>query len=262
MTVETSHRPLTEPIPTDLSLDWIAGKLASLPSDDSPETRDSNTELLTQLSQRATFVPFLQRLVADDKDLDAVAARSYRHVNHFDKIVLAESAERLGYRLTLHLWRPPYTESEINEELIHDHRFSFWSAILAGTLVSENFEVSPDGPDGKDFRQYQFIPEKHGATTAANFYAHVGDVRLAKKEPSRETAGGVYHLRHEAIHRVVLPRRDLTCTLVLRGPRVRPYANVFNTVYPTQDTRMDNPTFHGGQLRDKLTALLGTIPRA
>src|SRR5262249_29822005 len=161
-----------------------------------------------------------------------------RHVNHFDKIVLVDSADEHGYRLTLHLWNPPYSEQEINDELIHDHRFSFWSNILTGTLVAEDFARTSDGSAGRRLRQRQYAPEKGALSTMSNFYTFVGEAQLAKQRVTKKPAGQAYHLNYERTHRVVLPREEMTCTLVLRGPRMRNHSNVFNTSYPSQNTTL------------------------
>jgi hypothetical protein len=169
-----------------------------------------------------------------------------------------DSGDAAGYRLTMHLWRPPYTEAEICDELIHDHRFSFWSNILVGDLHSENFVISGSG---RTYHQYRYRPEKRATSTEANFYEFVGDARLLTVAPSKETAGDVYYLSYDRTHRVVLPQTSMTCTLVLRGPRERSYSTVFNTSYPTQDTRATNTMFTGAQLGRRLAALLDEVRR-
>lgn len=222
---------------------------------------DDNLAVVSRLGEPTAMVERLRRLLADPAALEMVAQRSYRHVNHFDKIVLVDSGDPAGYRLTLHLWDPPYTEAEIRDELIHDHRFSFWSNILTGDLVSQNFARAGSPADGVPLQQYRYSPEKLGVSTHTNFYEFVGDVTLATTEPARESAGRSYYLYFEQIHRVVLPQTDMTCTLVLRGPRERPYSNVYNSVYPNQDVRANNAMFSTAHLSAKLAKLVETMIR-
>jgi len=176
-------------------------------------------------------------------------------VNHFDKLVLIDNADPSSYRLTLHLWRPPYTGSELRDELIHDHRFNFWSAILAGVLVSESF-VQSDA--GSAFRQYHYVPELR-SMAFRDFYEFAGEIRLAKKGMQRRCAGESYHLSASSIHRIVLPQTGITCSLVLRGPRLRRYSTVFNTDYPACNTQFENKMFSGLELRRRLAELLNVV---
>ena len=219
-----------------------------------------NLALITELGDPAALRRVLEEILADDGLLGDIAARSYRHVNHFDKIVLVDSGRAADYRLTLHMWMPPYSSRQLDEELIHDHRFSFWSNILIGELRSINFDIVPDAQDRAiagevDLQTYRYRPEKAGTATVQNFYRYAGVSRLRPSEVKREQAGHAYYLRSSQIHRVLLPRRDMTCTLVLRGPREREYSSVYNSTYPKSDARAVNVMFSTHELRAKLCRL-------
>lgn len=216
---------------------------------------DRNLSLIESMGRPDRFIHILAQILDDRYLIAEIAGRSYRHVNHFDKIVLVDSDNKLGYRLTLHLWAPPYTETELNDELIHDHRFSFWSTVLTGDLISENFERSNTG---RVYRQYQYVPEKR---TLSNFYEFVGESTLHQTKTSRKTVGDSYYLSYERIHRVLLPRTDMVCTLVLRGPRQRDHSNVFNTTYPQWNTRMTNVTLSDRELVTKLSKLGNAVAK-
>jgi hypothetical protein len=208
---------------------------------------------VAELGRPENVLSLLERILDDDDVLAEIAVRSYRHVNHFDKIVLVDSERDADYRLTLHLWNPPYTEQELNEELIHDHRFSFWSTVLTGTLRSESFSRRGGG---RRYRQYQYVPERR---TSTNFYEFVGEATLRSSGITEKPAGSAYYLAYETIHRVQLPLEDMTCTLVLRGPRERRHSNVFNTAYPDTDVSTVNTPFSPGELATKLTLLAGAV---
>jgi len=228
--------------------------LESLPADESPTTISGNLELVNRVAQRDYFVPLIEEIVGDPHLLSDVASRSYRHVNYFDKIVLVGSDKLHGYRLTLHLWCPPFNQKELKKESLHDHRFSFWSVILAGVLISENFVESPDG----DLMQhYRYIPEKR-AGDVRNFYEFVGETRLAKTKPSQRHAGESYYQPFTGVHRVLLPE-SITCTLVLRGPRQKAFTNTFRTDIPKVNTQVDNSMFSDKVIAEKLRALLNAI---
>lgn len=228
-------------------LDELRESIAELPPD------GSNIHVIADLGRPENVVSLLEQILDDDEVVAEIAGRSYRHVNHFDKIVLVDSEHDADYRLTLHLWNPPYTEQELNEELIHDHRFSFWSTVLAGTLRSESFSHRRDGVL---YRQYQYVPERR---TSTNFYEFVGEATLRSSGITEKQAGSAYYLSYETIHRVELPRDETTCTLVLRGPRERRHSNIFNTAYPDTDVRTINRPFSPGELAAKLTLLAGAV---
>jgi hypothetical protein len=229
--------------------------LESLPVNDSATTISDNLALLNRIAHHDFFVPLTEGILNSPQLLAEIASRSYRHVNYFDKIVLVGSDKLRGYRLTLHLWCPPFSETELKKESLHDHRFSFWSAVLAGILVSENFTESPDG----DLMQhYRYIPEKK-ASDVRNFYEFVGETRLVKRKPSQRRAGESYYQPCAGVHRVLLPQ-SLTCTLVLRGPRQKSFTNTFRTDIP-KVRQIDNSMYSGEAVAEKLRALLNAIAR-
>jgi hypothetical protein len=239
-----------------LNYDTLHSVVENLPKELDEETVANNLAMMKALSAPVVICPILSEVMERDQLRKEIADRSYRHVNHFDKIVLIDTGNSLGYRLTLHLWAPPYTEEELKDEMIHDHRFSFWSSVLVGNLVSENFTRTSEGPS---FQEYRYYPEKIGLSTMSNFYEFMGETGLTTTEPSRVPAGDSYFLLNESIHRVLLPRTEMSCTLVLRSPRVRSYANVFNTAYPRTDTTMQNVMFTPEQLIQKISNLVTRI---
>lgn len=237
------------------SLDRLRGLIAGLPNDGGRPIVDSNLSVIARLGRLEGVLGLLEQILDAEDFLAEIAGRSYRHVNHFDKIVLVDSERSSDYRLTLHLWDPPYTERELNEELIHDHRFSFWSTILAGTLRSESFSRLPGG---LRFRQYRYVPERR---TRTNFYKFVGDATLGSSGITKKAAGSSYYLSYETIHRVQLPQDEMTCTLVLRGPRERSHSNIFNTSYPEADVLTTNRVFSPSELATKLSKLAVTVAK-
>lgn len=245
-----------------LTVTELGGLIDGLPVRADDEQRHELLDFVRQLGAADCISGILAEICATPELAEAVAARSYRHVNHFDKIVLVDSGALHGYRLTLHLWRPPYTEKELNDEMIHDHRFCFWSHILTGRLVSHNFTRDDHGDV---FRMYRYVPERRAVTTTANFYEFVGEAGLTTTGEAVEEQGNVYYLDYHRIHRVLLPRNRMTCTLVLRGPRDRDFSHVYNTVYPDTDTTSQNVMFSAGELVERIDSLrraIGARPHA
>jgi hypothetical protein len=229
--------------------------LERLPGELSRTTIRTNLALVSELAQPQRFAEFLDGLLTDDARLAAIASRSYRHANHFDKIVLADLGDPQGYRVTLHLWNPPYTDAEAEHERIHDHRFSFWSGILVGELISQNYERST--VEGMPIGEYQYVPEKQGAATVSNRYRFVGETRLAERPRSVHAAGSSYHLSYDSIHGVALPRSSMTCTLVLRGPRERDHSSFFASSGHYEST--GNVMFTAEELAARCSSLASAI---
>lgn len=240
--VSTSYRELVnhvEQIPTTLSTVVI----------------EENLEFMEKLGQPGAIVPLLQEVMDDEVTLKEIASRSYMHVDHFHKIVFVGSDAINGYRLTLHMWIPPYAEDHVYGEAIHNHRFSFWSHILAGELVSEKYDRSTSGPL---FREYRYTPTQRG-TAFSDFYEFVGEQSLTCSAPSAKHSGQAYFMAANNIHRVLPPTETMTCTLVLRGPRERSSSNVFNTAYPSNDTNVDNVMFDPAYVRTRLEGLVRVL---
>jgi hypothetical protein len=240
--------------PTRDCLAQLGDVLESLRPDESATTIAANLALVGRIANCEYFVPLVEQLLGDVRQLTEIASRSYRHVNYFEKIVLVDSEKAGGYRLTLHLWCPPFSEKELKKESLHDHRFSFWSAIVAGVLSSENFSESPDG---QVMQHYRYIPEER-AGDSRNFYEFVGDTRLVKAESLQRHAGESYYQPCRGVHRVLLPE-TLTCTLVLRGPRQKAFTNTFRTDIPKRDTKVVNSMFSPDAVAEKLRALLRVV---
>ncbi|ANW20139.1 hypothetical protein BB341_18930 [Streptomyces clavuligerus] len=238
--------------------------LNGLPHEVDERQSEYNLNLVRRLGEAPCISGLIGGILQDDVLMDEIAGRSYRHVNHFDKIVLVDTGAQLGYRLTLHAWCPPYTEKELKDELIHDHRFSFWSTILTGRLVSQNFARGENADASStlprvDFQQYRYVPEKQGTSTTSNFYEFIGETELEVTGETVEEQGNAYHLKYHRIHRVVLPRESMTCTLVLRGPRERNFSNVYNTAYPNTDTSNGNVMFSREELAGKFAGILANV---
>lgn len=229
--------------------------LESLPHDLTSSTIEQNSALIARLGRPENALTIVEQVLEDETLLAGIASRSYRHINHFDKVVLVGSDRPSAYRLTLHLWRPPYRADEMRDELIHDHRFNFWSVILAGALVSENFQL---GETGDVFKRYHYVPESRGRTFR-DFYEYRGEVRLKRSATKVRQAGESYFLAAPSVHRIVLPQSELTCSLVLRGPRLREYSAVFNTTYPNANIQFDNVMFASRELRERLTVLAAAL---
>ena len=109
------------------------------------------------------------------------------------------------------------------------------------------------------FREFQYIPERLGVSTVGNYYIDVGESPLLEMERSGGNVGEFYHLTYNRIHRVVLPRSDMSCTLVLRGPRQKNYASVFSKSQKYDPT--GNTMFSPASVAEKLSMVAEEIKK-
>lgn len=238
------------------SLAKLSRIIASLRLDESQATVSSNLILIKQLAAYNHLVPLIEEIVGDAKLLAEIASRSYRHVNYFDKIVLVDSPNPRDYRLTLHLWIPPFSTKELSKESLHDHRFSFWSAILAGTLRSEDFI---EDPSGQLMQHYKYVSEER-TTDSRNLYEFVGDTHLIKSGTLQRSPGDAYFQAYEGVHRVLLPD-TFSCTLVLRGPRRKSFTNTFRTDVPKVNNQATNIMYNTDAVKEKLKSLARSVSK-
>jgi hypothetical protein len=230
------------------SLQRIQELLRVLVNEKRHRTNEDNLALLRLLGQKQNFTFLLNQIRCDSILMKSVADRSYTHFNYFDKIVLIDSPEN-GYRLTLHIWWPPFTEGELNEDRIHNHRFDFWSVIITGKLKSQFY---CEASNGKKYYKSVYIPIEKQPRSSMQY---IGETELVKTNYSELNPGDSYFLTYTSIHKVVLPKDQVTSTLVLRGPRVRSRADVFNSFMPCTKSWINPPRIRATELEQKLASL-------
>lgn len=219
---------------------------------------NGNLEFIKDLGRKGTPELLIKEILASEELLAEVAARSYEHVNYFDKIVLIDNKDPSQYRLTLHSWNGVADKmaADVEEELIHNHRFSFWSYIFRGTLLSENFiESDAHSIEKRTFNKFIYRPTQTGNVHECTFDTKV---QLNKIENTSISQGNAYYLNFNTTHRVILPKTETNlCTFVLRGPREREYTNTYNTFYPDAGIKSSVPMMKPEQLKIKLLKILG-----
>lgn len=221
-----------------------------------PEVIAKNLGYVKELARKNIPTLLIKEILGDGGLLEIIAQRSYEHVNYFDKIVIVDNPDPKGYRLTLHSWNCNYGKEIPDEELIHNHRFSFWSHIFRGALHSENFsEADTFSVEKKCFNKFTYRPSKTGNIHSCTFDKKTN---LDKLENSCVKQGDSYYLNFNTTHRVILPKNNINlCTMVLRGPREREYTNTYNTFYPGEGIKSNVPMMTSVQLKKKLLKILG-----
>lgn len=239
------------------TLEMIEGELANLSRDvHNQHIIDKHLNYIKDLAQRDLPTQIIKEVLSDKKILEIIAKRSYEHVNHFDKIVLVDNKDPHGFRLTLHSWNCNYGKDIPDEELIHNHRFSFWSHIFRGNLIAETFsEKKTFSIERKTFNKYIYRPSTTGNIHTCSFQEKA---QLNKIEKVTKEQGETYYLKFSTIHRILLPESGTNlCTFVLRGPREQEYTNTYNTFYPDRGINSNVPMMNPDQLEGKLKKILG-----
>ena len=159
------------------------------------------------------------------------AARPYRHVNGFTKIVVAEHPSA---RLTLHYW-PADPGGPDDESRPHDHRFAFTSLLLGGDQHFREFEETDNRAD-EQWARYAYRPFLAGRLATVERRGTVGlkCVNVAR----RAAMEGHYTVSSTTVHQAITGRRRACATLVLRGRRERRTSHVYY--------RPTDPVPHGG----------------
>jgi hypothetical protein len=241
---------------TKLLLDDVNTSIAALDRDVHNESViEKNMAFMKGLAGSDVPRRLLNEILASPDQMSTIAARSYEHVNHFSKIVLVDNPDPKGYRLTMHVWTRNQAKEAQKEELIHNHRFSFWSHIFCGQMKSQNFHEA-DAPsfERKDFRRYVYRPSTTGNIHSCNFDK---DAQLVREPDTVVSRGDVYYLNYLTTHRVVFPKTEpCLCTFVLRGPRERDHSFTYNTFYPERGMESSVPMMSPEQLRQKLEFVL------
>jgi|NOAtaT_5_FD_contig_31_2205846_length_2617_multi_6_in_0_out_0_2 hypothetical protein len=246
------------------SLSQMKSILRDLSSELTQQQLTQNLEFVSRLVTPNTMLRILRSIRCQPSELNKVAACSYHHFNDFDKIVLVDSSELRGYRLTIHLWSPPFLNTKTGHELIHAHRFNFWSGVLFGELVSEEFhEASLDASDNK-YQCYRYMPELNRSLAFRDFYKLDSTVNLTPRETKIFQSGTCYYMSAPTIHRIILNENTHSiCTIVLRGSRLHKYSRVYSKSYPNSDVSLSNKMFSPEELDSKLQEIeIGIIKRA
>ncbi|QFZ17071.1 hypothetical protein [Saccharothrix syringae] len=169
--------------------------------------RSGNDFALVDCLRRLAAPEFLRPLLARGATGE-VPDRAYRHPNGFLKIVLVSNPE---FQLRLHVWRPA-PEYPAPTENVHNHRWDFASAVLAGGYRFQ--EYVPDAR-GEDFLGFRYGGHRG---TSSYALAPTGDARLRCTFDADLSSGSSYLLTSDVLHRVVSPADRTTVSMILQGP--------------------------------------------
>jgi len=146
----------------------------------------------------------------DTEELAILCDRSVERASHF-KWFLGDSAD--GYVVWLHEYKTGELPDAVGSfaASVHNHRYSFVSQVLTGSLLVSDFLLDPA-------RQFPVFSE-------------------TRTIPAPST----YFLSSDKIHRIDATEPS-TCTLVVQGPPERSYSRVYDLPNETFDDMYDLPT--------------------
>lgn len=187
----------------------------------------------------------VQQILNNPELLQSVSARSYQHGNGFLKVVLLDR----GYKLRLHIW----FAGQACEENIHDHRWSFASHILTGTLRSEIWrDVNPC--QASNFAADEFEYHAAGAGQAA-YKVQKGQCRLVREAEVAYHAGQSYVMPEETLHRIINLGDALVATIMCTAPTAQGTTRLIPT-HNGIDPNIQPPKLSAEQLRQQLQRFL------
>jgi len=238
-----------------MTLARIAVLLESL-GDVSPETsRRAAFDLIASLGRPLSLRSLLDSIQSSPEQLQRIAQRSFHHTNHFDKIILLDDEVNARFRLALHLWRPPFSLDEVDDEQIHNHRNDFWSTILFGELESWEFVRSEYG---EPYHETLYRPSRTATSAKVNEYSPLGSAFLRPTGIHRWEAGSTYYLQHAIIHRIAISQLA-TATLLLKGPHVAEATSLFSSS-PWSTRRVELRPFDLTGLIDRFDFIRRNLP--
>jgi hypothetical protein len=191
----------------------------------------------------------LQALCTNAAGLRACAAESYRHGNGFYKVVLSQGAH---YKLRLHVWLPGVSA----EENLHEHRWSFASTVLTGSLHSE-IHAEDVTASAMEYDEYLYLA-KEGDSPPSQTY--IGKTWLACVSTSVRRAGDYYAMNPNTLHRIVRTDGGLTATLMCQSSPARRSNRLLTR--PGQVPDVTQRYMDPGELSAVVERLLGHLDQA
>lgn len=224
----------------------ITGILARLLADRGPDPR----EYAARLAALDPAELVAAALAGGEEVAEKLTTDSYRHSNGFDKISFPATGGS-AVRLRVHIWPagvgrgcgglPPD---------VHDHRWSFASRVLVGSIVNEIYTAAP-APDG-GYRHYRHT--EAGARSHRLDYTGRAELALTGADTCERDC--TYVMPPEVLHLVRPAGAGIAATAVLELAPVRQVTQVYVSAgRPERDALVRLPRFSAGVVRTKLREL-------
>lgn len=197
--------------------------------------------ICASLGEPNVLLSLVDDVLRDQGKFDEVLARSYVHNNGFHKIVLHQSGQ--GHKLRLHVFD---VESLCVEEGVHNHRWSFASTVILGTLRqdvladADECAQAEDGVEVEEVHQ-EYVYDTDGTRPGQVCTRSIGRKVLRVIDSPTYSAGTTYFMDTDTLHRIIdrssAGGAGLTATLVITNPPSRKTCRLFNnTPIPTPRT--------------------------
>jgi mannose-6-phosphate isomerase-like protein (cupin superfamily) len=200
--------------------------------------------IITELSHPDSLRLLISQLLCDGPALARVQAWSYYHHNGFRKLVLLQNA---AFKLRLHLWE---VRSERHHENIHDHRWNFASALLAGRFQTVIWEEDAEGPEVR--LDCTYTPAREGSVYSVR---ENGQVRLRPQRTHTLQKGDIYYMPASTLHQVTDLGEGVTRTLMLTATPVLDDCKLY-AEHSIPEADKVNMAFSLAAIRQELTVLL------
>jgi hypothetical protein len=180
--------------------------------------------------------------------LEGVAHRSLMHENGFAKIPVLKD-EAMAIRL--HIWGSAAAGTWSGN--IHDHRFSFWSHVVSGSLWQRNWTeaVSQDR-----YSRYRYHP---GLETGIHILEYEGERTLAAGTTQEIRSGATYFFPAGKLHQTRVGDPATVTLLVEDRLFMRPYAIVYSHRYDRRDIDLRVESLSLQECRSLLESILQMI---
>jgi hypothetical protein len=197
--------------------------------------------------------PLLPRLldrILEKEDLTPLVEQSYRHPNHFEKLVLARVPS--GHKVVAHVWPGAKRGKPHRDGNLHDHRWHFATYVLAGSYGFTEFEVGrADRGSGPVYREHRYSVGLRGEHRLED----VGPRYLVTTQRRTLRAGDAYLLPNSVIHHIEMDDPAPTVTLFVQGPPISASTRVFSRVPLPQAGQVNVPRMASETYREHLLGL-------
>jgi predicted metal-dependent enzyme (double-stranded beta helix superfamily) len=154
----------------------------------------------------------LRRVVLAARDSDHLRPLAEKHYE-LNYIVLYDALDR-GLRIRLHRF------SKGLEDIPHNHRFSFSSALLSGSYVHTLYHLDQAEPDSAG--QMWALDQPPGTAEGVDL-RRLSITGLSTALATVQSAGSSYTLHHSTIHKTAMPDEN-AYSVFCRGPAAKPCA--------------------------------------
>jgi hypothetical protein len=203
--------------------------------------------LVGRLGTVDALLALLGQIEGDEAWIEQVAVSSYRHALGFDKFVLIPAWP--DAQLRMHVWWPG--DARVAEH-VHDHRYSFASAVVAGRLRNNVFAVGDSGLAVGDYRRYA---EDGAIVTQQWQFSYQGEERAGLSLSAEMSPGSTYSMHAGVLHRVEVSRA-LTVTLLVETSAVKQSSSVLVGQGRPQPSLTPQTRFDEATLRQRLKRLV------